>query len=523
MKAPPEAENPDLKARKEREGKKSKFMADLRRPKAASAKPASMGPASEAAQPGTGHDVQDALRKLDEGPRSLTRWLDSISSKAVGGFFAQAAPEKLTGCLNALGSASEAERRELIPKFLDAMARTRPPCRLSKEVLGRLEDSALRGLATHAADASAGSQALVSSGLLGELVQRAQDHPKNSMAAMEGLSRLCPPALPQAMKELGLSQETLTGWVREATATDPMSAKGGWVNPETVQRLADKLAQQPGGAGLSAAAGLISTTLAAKAERGLQPDARLQMSLETVLQHAQNEAVPASAKAAVTASVADSGIFSHPEVLTPPVRSSMTSLIASARTEFTDLYVNSDRDRGLELTEIDRLSEMVKALGFTGPEAERRNFNSMWGNLVGASLREAVDQNNGVLARKAGMLFGVYAEGLKAKQGEDEAKVKALQDLLGFAVSGIGGGFSWRLGAYNLVNPLKEGGKGLMNELAKSLAGKPMDAGRVARQIQDHLLKDAGRYADTKELDDKQWSHLTDKFEGGRDHGRIDR
>jgi hypothetical protein len=233
-------------------------------------------------------DPRAALEAVRQGnARALVESLARLNPQAAGSVFAQALPEQLVSCLDQLGPASTADKRKLVPQFLDAMAKAEPPCQLSKDVLCKLDDSALRSLAAHAADASPGSQALISSGLLGELVQRAEDNPKNAMAVMEALSRLSPAALTPALSDLGVDREMLSGWMRAAAASDPMSATGSWVNPETVQRLAGKLAQQPGGIGVETAKALLSTALAGQTERGGRPDAGLKKSLEDLTRREQ--------------------------------------------------------------------------------------------------------------------------------------------------------------------------------------------------------------------------------------------
>jgi hypothetical protein len=294
---PPDSQNPDLKVRKQLDGKKDKFMADLRKPKANAMQVPSMGPREGPPPPGLGHDIAHALQKLEAGRPPLTQTLEGSSPQAIGGLFAQASPEKLASCLNEMGSASEAQRRDLIPKFFDAMAKAQPPVKLSGEVLSRLDESALRGLATHVKDNSPGAGAMLSSGLLGELVQRAEGNPKNAMAAMEGLSRLNAATLPGAMSQLGLTPDTLKGWIQKASASDPMSPKGGWANPETVQRLAGKLAEQPGGAGIGTAKALLSEALASQTKKGLTPDTGLQQSLQSLSQREQAQAAGLSPKA----------------------------------------------------------------------------------------------------------------------------------------------------------------------------------------------------------------------------------
>jgi hypothetical protein len=96
---PPDAQNPDLKLRKQLDGKKDKFLADLRKPKADAMKLPSMGPRAEPSPPGLGHDIEETLQRLDVGPRPLTQKLVGASPQAVGGLFAQASPEKLAGCI----------------------------------------------------------------------------------------------------------------------------------------------------------------------------------------------------------------------------------------------------------------------------------------------------------------------------------------------------------------------------------------------------------------------------------------
>jgi hypothetical protein len=468
-------------------------------------------------------DPKTALEDLKRGDsKSVVRSVNDLSPQGAGKFFAQATPEQLGACLSSLGQASAAERRQNIPQFLDAMAKAQPPCQLSKDVLSKIDDSALRSLAAYPADGSPGSQALVSSGLLGELAQRAENNPKNAMSALEGLSRLSSSELPGAMKQLGLTQEKLTSWIGAASGTDPMSAKGGWANPETVQRLAVKLAGQPDGAGFATATALVSTTLSSKASKGLQTDTGLQHTLEDLLQTAQGKDVPNGQKAAVAASMVNSGIFSHPSLLTPELRMGATNLIGSAPQEFVGLYAGRDQfDAGIDQRELGKLSSMVTALGFTGPESNRNAFNSLWGNLVGDHLKGAVQHGSKVESQTAGMLFNVYTEGARAAQTGHDAKVKALQDLLGFAASGIGGGFSWKVGDFNLVSPLKEEGKGLVSDVAKYLVGDNPEASKACASLQDYLLKEAGTYAKQQGLDPEEWASVRGYFVQGREVGRA--
>jgi hypothetical protein len=380
-----------------------------------------------------------------------------------------------------MGSASEAQRRELIPKFFDAMAQAQPPVKLSREVLSRLDESALRGLATHAGDNSPGAGAMVSSGLLGELVQRAEGNPKNAMAAMEGLSRLSPTAMPTAMKELGLTQEKLTGWIGEASGTDPMSAKGGWASPETVQRLAGKIAIQPEGRGLGIATALVSTTLAREAERGVQSDEGLQGSLERLLERAQGADVPPSERAAVAHSVMSSGSFQQPRILTEKTRLEFTRLVASAPQEFLDVYRKDDAGEIDTDKEQRELKSMIRVMGFTGPETTKEAFNTMWGNLIGSTLnqgtieigkakeaeqqlsklrregkldeiteqdlQERIDshrQRGHMLAGNAGQVFQAHMLASRDAGISYKENVKFVQDLMAGAYSGLVGGFSWR-------------------------------------------------------------------------------
>jgi hypothetical protein len=385
-------------------------------------------------------------------------------------------------------------------------------------VLSKIDDSALRSFATYPADGSPGSQALVSSGVLGELAQRGETNPRNAMAALEGLSRLGSSELPGAMKQLGLTQEKLTGWIGAASGTDPMSAKGGWTNPETVQRLAVKLAGQPDGAGLATATALVSTALASKAASGLQTDAGLQHTLEDLLQTGQGNTVPKDQKAAAVAALVDSDIFRHVDVLTPTMRTGTTNLIGGAPNEFVQRFSQSDEhDPRVSGKANERMAAMTSALGFSGPESARNEFNSMWSNLVGAKIHEAVDRNSPGMASNAGMLFRAYTDGARRADVDHETKVKTVETFLAFATSGIGGGFSWKLGNYNAVSPLKEDAKGLAHDVADWFVGDSPQNSKAAGAVQDSLMQKAHKWAKESGTNEDMWWQLVTNFEGGRD------
>jgi hypothetical protein len=509
---PADADNPHRESCERSRQREDRFRERLKTGRARVAQSLRMGPAAGPTTPGLGHDVTDALQSVARGPHALLKSLAGVSPRAVGAVFAQVPAEQLAGCLNGLDTASESQKRDFVPRFLQTLASAKPAFSFPPEVLNRLTGSTLRALATHTGG-GAGAQAFGQSGLLAELAGRAETTPRNAMAAMEALSQFEPQALPAAMKGAGLNGEALARWVELAGASDPMSPEGGWVNPETVGRLARKLAEQPGGRGLSSAVALTSSALAVRADKDLSVDGGLQKGLEQILQQAQHPDVPRSEKAAAAKALVDTGLFRSPEVLTPELRSHIASLIAGAGAEFTSLYIENSRARALSNEETARIGQMVRALGFSGFERARRDFNTMWGNLIGSTMRTAVDQKDPEGANHAGMLLRAFASGASSAQAEHDSKVQALKDLLGFAVSGIGGGFSWKLGDFNVVSPLKEAGKGLAADLANLAVGDGPQAAQWLAQLEDRLLDEAGTYADARGLSDSEWGELRRAFE----------
>jgi hypothetical protein len=477
----------------------------------------------------TGKKAQAALQEQQEATSDslfgknlydLTNTLSAMSPEQAGAFFGQAPRRQLASYLNDLGKASAEDRRTFLPGLLDALARSRPPADLPR-LLPSVDSTALRGLAKGVKD-PVSAQIFVDSGLLQELVRRSAsggDHGREANAAIEVLSRLKPEALARTLEDpklsaAGLGREGLMRLAREAAENRDV------FQSPPIERLAENLAAMPGKGGMAAAVELTATAIAAQ-EKGVEAGERSssakswQQGLEELLQKSQ--CLPETEKAAVIKAMVDSSLFGHPNGLTEGIRESFPKVLGSASKEFVDLYVQNATDFQMSDTEVGALSTMVKALAFSGPEAQREHFTAMWGNLMGATLNRAMADRSSPdesLAEYSGQLFSAYLRGAKTAQTDYEHAVKGVETMLSAATSGVLGGFSWRalekFGEetrkegekgiqFNFMSPLKEHAKESARGLAAWLVGKDPEGKKAAAKLLDELLKEGGRTFTTKE------------------------